>query len=565
MTPQKRVYYGKEAPPLKDWGGRLPVAVIFPEPANMALSTLGWQAVYKILSACPDIVVERFFLDKKELLSGQCPRSEDSGKELKNFPLLVFSMNVEEEIFTFIAALKAADIPLQRKQRTDWPLVMAGGPLAFMNPVPLSPGVDIFFAGEAESGMIQVISRIATEALQGKSHLDCLYAIQGLNGVYLPGISKKGETRRAVLSCGSAKLVQPACSCFVSPKAGFRDMFLLEVNRGCPYGCRFCAAGFVYRPPRQAERMTLQAVVEEAKPKKVGLVGTALTDWPDLIPFLQWLNTQKIKFSLASLRADGLTDELLGILRKSGVKSITLALEAPSNRLRVAANKQFDEAAFLLAVERISKLRFHHLKLYLIVGWPGETREDYLELQAFMSKVDQAAKKGQGLRKQGIGRVTLNTSCLVPKPFTPLQWVSMASEQTLKKAHGYVKEAVKPYKGFKAKTDSPAQARLQALLARGDESVFALAELAVEKMSWKKALQVWPYDADEILEREKQKQEALPWECFDVGISREYLWAEWQKYRAGTVSRHCGLKSCTKCNKCGMGDFLRGDIKSPYG
>ena len=149
----------------------------------------------------------------------------------------------------------------------------------------------------------------------------------------IPGKSAE-PVRRLVDMSGSGNLHDPAYSCFVSSEAQFRDMLLLEVNRGCPYGCRFCAAGSIYKPPRHAELETLQEIVTRCAPQKVGLVGTALTDWPDLLPFLRWLQERKIKFSLSSLRADGLTDELLEFLRHTGTRSVTLALEGASRRLR---------------------------------------------------------------------------------------------------------------------------------------------------------------------------------------------------------------------------------------
>ena len=192
----------------------------------------------------------------------------------------------------------------------------------------------------------------------------------------------------------SGSIADPVHSCFVSGHAAFRDMFLVEVNRGCPYGCRFCAAGYVYRPPRQARLRDLQALIEDVSPRKVGLVGTALTDWPDLLPFLHWLKKRGTKFSLSSIRADGVTPDLLAVLREAGLRTLTLALEAPSERLRRAANKHLSVEALLRAVALAGKHGVNHLKFYLIVGWPGETEEDFASLAPLLREIAAAASIG---------------------------------------------------------------------------------------------------------------------------------------------------------------------------
>ena len=552
MNDAPYVYYGRERPPLKDWGGRLPVALVFAQPARVALSTLGWQVVWRLLDERPDIAVERFFWEGGDVP----PRAYDSGRELAEFPVIAFSLNFEEEIRGVIQMLEGAAIAPRRAEREGWPLVLAGGPLAFLNPALAAPAVDLFWVGEAEAGFADLLSACAESALGGAEAEAFVREAAGRDGVYAPGVST-APVRRVMAGDGGRVLPTPGCSGFVSPESEFRDMFLLEVNRGCPYGCRFCAAGYVYRPPRHGRMEDLMAAVEAASPRKVGLVGTALTDWPDLLPFITWLHGRGIKFSLASLRADGLTDEFLEFLRRTGTRSLTLALEGASRRLRTAVNKQLDEEALLDAVARAARLQFNHLKLYLIAGWPGETREDYEELGEFLMRVAEAMNLGQGKRKKGVGHVTVSASCLVPKPWTPFQWAPMASEDDLERAMGWVRAAVKPLKGFRAMTEKPFSARLQALLARGDERVFDLAELAsAPGMSWKKALKAWDGDQGRYLDRERAKDEAFAWECIDIGVDRAFLWREWEAYKRAKASRHCGERPCASCNICGMGKWL---------
>jgi radical SAM superfamily enzyme YgiQ (UPF0313 family) len=328
-------------------------------------------------------------------------------------------------------------------------------------------------------------------------------------------------------------------------------MLLLEVNRGCPYGCRFCAAGFVYRPPRHADMADLKAVVEMANPSKVGLVGTALTDWPELPEFLDWLKERNTKFALSSVRADGLTREFLTFLRRAGVRTITLALEGPSRRLRLAANKKLAEDDFLRAVTLCSELGVNHLKVYVIVGWPDETDEDYDALAGFLNEIQAARAAGRGGRKKGLELVTLGVSCLVPKPFTPFQWAPMASETALAARLKSLKAMVKPLKGFQLSADNAPAARLQGLLARAGEEAFDLLVLAA-RSGWRKALADWSGDPAAILDRERAQDETFPWEVVDPGVTRAFLWREWQRYKSGQTTRSCPPEGCAACRACGL-------------
>lgn len=554
------VFYGRQQPPVPEHGGRLPVALAFPAPRRLALSTLGWQAVFRLLSRVPTLAVERAFLDSEE----EPPRACDSGRPLDRFPVLAVSLNVEDELRELALLLRLAGIPQRRADRPDWPLILAGGPLAFLNPAPLLPAADLVFVGEAEAGLADLMEAMAGLALEGAPKPAVLEALARRPGVLVPGRTPL-PVRRAVDLGPTPALPAPAASSFVSPETEFRDMFLLEVNRGCPHGCRFCAAGFLYRPPRQASLAVLQARVEEAAPAKVGLVGTALTDWPDLLPFLRWLHERRVKFSLSSLRADRLTPELLGFLRRTGARSLTLALEGPSRRLRRAAGKRLDEAAMLAALEEAARLQYNHVKLYFIAGWPGETEADRDELAPFLAGIKAALDRGRGRRKAGVERVTVSASCLVPKPWTPFQWAPMASEDALDHSLARFRAAVKPLKGFTARTESPFAARLQGLLARGGEDAWDLAcAAAAPGAGWRRALRGWDGDPAAVLDRERGRDEPFPWECVDLGVSREHLREEWEKYREGVASPPCpagvtdSSTPCGPCSRCGVGEWLEG-------
>ena len=544
------VYREREKPPAREWGGRLPVALVFPQQYGLGISTLGWQAVFRLLEGHPEMAAERFFLTPRTN-----PVSHDHGRPLSSFPVAAFSLTFELDILGLVQILDQAGIPPLARDNPDWPLVMAGGPLAFLNPAPAAPSVDLFFVGEAGPELMALFWAVKRSWLNGASKTACLEEVKQLPGVYVPGRSQT-PVRRVVRSAGEPVLEDPVYSCFISPQAEFGDALLLEINRGCPHGCRFCAAGTIYRPPRGTDVEGLKEVVERNQPRKVGLVGTALSDWPPLPDFLHWLNERKITFSLSSLRADRTSEELLEFLRRTGTRSLTFALEGVSHRIRRAMNKRLDLEAFLTSVETASRLQFNHLKLYLILGWPGEGEEDYAEFEEVAARLHEAVLRGRGRRKQGLGRLTLSASCLVPKPWTPMQWAPMATEERLTEAAERLRRIVRPLPGMKLMVEKPFGARLQGLIARGDERVHALALLAAQEQGrWRRALERWEGDPSAYLDRERGRDEPFPWEVVDVGVRREFLWEEWQGFLAGKPSARCP-EECSACGLCGMERFV---------
>ena len=496
------------------------------------------------------MAVERVFPDKLGLTDGGDPKTRESNSPLSSFPVMAWSVTFEEDFLILPRTLQAAGVPPLAAERSRLPLIMVGGPPAFLNPAPIAPFVDFFWVGEADDDLIPLFEKLKQLVFDGADRETILEAIKDHPGVYAPGRTKTPVRRRT--SSGSGPLYDPAFSCFISGHATFRDTLLLEVNRGCPYGCRFCAAGFIYRPPRHARIEELKRIVELTNPPKVGLVGTALTDWPDLLPFIKWLHEKKKKFSLSSMRADGITEDLLIYLRERGIRTITLALEGASERLRRMMSKKLDPQDFLNAVRLCARYGVNHLKLYLIAGWPGETDADYDELKTFLEEIVRIRSEEPGGKKKQFMRITIGVSSLVPKPFTPFQWAPMASEKALEARMKQLRKIAKPFKGVTLHHDNPFQARLQGLLARGGEEMADFIMLAAEHGGWKKALKRWDGDFSGTLERERGKDEVFPWEVIDIGVKREYLWKEWEKAKAEKVSPGCPSIDCEKCKMCGM-------------
>ncbi len=526
------------------------MALAVPGGDKAALSALGWQSVYRALAEAPGLAVERVFPDKLGTTEGVDPRTRESKSPLSSFPVIAWSITFEEDFLSLPRTLLAAGVPPLAAERPSLPLVIAGGPVAFLNPAPIAPFVDIFWVGEADDRFLQFFDTLRTLVFDGADRETILETVKDMDGVYAPGRSRTPVKR--ITSGGQGPLTDPAFSCFISGKAAFRDTLLLEVNRGCPYGCRFCAAGYIYRPPRHAELDELKRIVELADPPKVGLVGTALTDWPELLPFLKWLHERKKKFSLSSMRADGITEELLVYLRERGIRTITLALEGASERLRRMMSKKLDPKDFLNAVRLCARYGVNHLKIYMIAGWPGETDEDYAELADFLAEIVRIRSEEPGGRKKQFMRITIGVSSLVPKPFTPFQWAPMLTEDVLNARMKGLEKLAKPYKGVTLQHDDPFQARLQGLLARGGEDLAEFILLAAEHGGWKKALKQWDGDPASILDRERGQDENFPWEVVDIGVRREYLWKEWERAKQAKVSPGCSARGCAQCAGCGL-------------
>ncbi|GAB6060607.1 radical SAM protein [Desulfonatronum parangueonense] len=553
--------------PERDWGGRLPIALVFPQKANLAYSSLGWQAVLQLLEAKSNLTVEPVFWDPDQ---GKLVRPAGS-RGLNEYGVVAFSLTYEFDYLALLRILNVSAIPPMADQRPSWPLILAGGALAFLNPAPITPSVDLFWVGEAEAGLAECLTTLADIYIRNGSRALALETVAALPGVFVPGQSRLPVRRAVHVGNRSAnELAAPVSSCFTSPDAVFRDSLLLEVNRGCPHGCRFCAAGYMYRPPRLARMEVLKEHVLQAKPRKVGLVGTALTDWPDLIPFLAWLREQNVDVSLSSLRAEGVSEELLDILRGLGTRTVTLALEGASHGLRCSMNKHVREEAFLRTVELLSRKGFNHLKIYLLVGWPGETEADWEEFGRFLLEVDTARTSGAVKRKTSLKLITLGLGCLVPKPWTPLQWATMAGEQTFKERIALVRRSAKKIPGVQVRSDSPWLARLQGLLARGDMRVHELIHLAAARQGreqdvWNDALSDWSGDPSWYLDRERGRGEAFPWEVVDLGVSRDYLWQEWEKVGARRKTPPCPSllvsdkpgPGCPGCRRCGLDEWLQ--------
>lgn len=553
----------------KAQGAALEIALAYPNTYHVGMSNLGLHQIYFILNKCPVTSCERVFLPADEDIEEYDATntklfSLESKRPVKEFDILAFSVSFEQDYLNIIEMLRLAGIPAHKQDRTpDDPLVMLGGICAFFNPEPLADFFDIVIVGEGEEVVAEVVE--VYKEHRDKSRIELLKGLSKIPGVYVPEFyevlynedgtireRKKLEPsapdriiKRTVTDINKA----PAASVILTPNTEFSDMYLAEVNRGCGRQCRFCMAGYIYRPPRN---LSIDAAKEQANKAddlcgKIGLVGSALSDYPAIHDLCSSIQSS---VSVSSLRADSLSDSLIQRLAKSGHKTISIAPEAGSERLRRVINKGITEEDILRAADMIFGAGIPNLKLYFIIGLPTETEADVSAIIALAEKVREIHLKHA--RPTGrIGRITLSVNSFVPKPFTPFQWQSMDAVASLNKKLRSLERAVNRIGNMNLIHDQPKWEYIQALLSRGDRRLGKLILAAHEvKSDWKKAAKSISMDMAFYASRGRGFGEVLPWDFIDIGVRKEYLKQEYDRALEEKYTPPCEVGSCKTCGAC---------------
>ena len=540
----------------KSWGGRIPVALVYPNRYAAGMSNLGFQLTYSMLNRMEDVVCERAFFPDSEDRSREAvpfpPRSLESQRTLNDFEILAFSIPFENDYPNILKLLKASGIPLEAQQRTPpHPLVWAGGITASLNPEPLAPFVDLFGIGDAElliPDLIEAYRRCKDGRLSKES---CLENFSRIEGVYAPSLydveyDDSGRISRFRSDIGPDRVrrriykdtspMVPATK-IVTESTEFESMFLVEISRGCPWGCRFCAVGRVALPVRHHPVDALMPVIEEGLKyrKRIGLVSSSVCDHPQLLEICERILSLGGFVSVASLRLDRVSDELLDVLMKSGHKTLSLAPEAGSQRLRDVIKKNITEEQILSSVERIALKGVAALRFYFMVGLPTEEREDVEAIVTLAKKCLHHAKKAGG--GKGVGKLTLSINPFIPKPFTPFQWSPFAEVRELKAGINLIRRAFQKERSVHVIHELPKWARIQALLSRGDRKLSNVLEKVGLGRTWAEALKDTNLNPDFYLHRERGRDECLPWDFIDHGFSKDALWRGYERGLSQTGGR----------------------------
>lgn len=526
----------------KDPGGRISICLVYPNTYYVGMSNLGFQGIYGLLNRRDDVVCERAFLpDDRDI--AEYPRtgtpvfSLESKRPLHMFDIVAFSLSFENDYPNILKILGISKVPFLSSERNIYhPLLIAGGVCCSFNPEPVSGIFDIVFIGEAERSLDEFLDVFKQQ--ENKETGWIKERVKEIDGLYVPDFYRVEYNADGTIAGRTAlnnapEKIKPGhmkdlslsgiTTAIVTPEAEFSDMYLVEAMRGCPWNCRFCLVGQIYSPPRKKSPEDIRSEIGNAREMKkaggkgprVGLIGPSLTDYPHIMDVLC---IDEVDFSITSLRASTRSAEIIGLLK--GRKSVSIAPEAGTERLRKLINKKITEKDIIDTSELIFRAGIENLRLYFMIGLPFENEEDITGIVELAGKVRALSSRGN---------IILSISTFVPKPFTPFQWCRMALPAYVKEKLRLVKKALKDMKGVKVFHDVPKYAYMQGILSRGDRRTLNTIEAMSRTDDWAMACAETGLDADFYVFRERGLEEALPWDFIDSGVPKEKLWDEYTK------------------------------------
>jgi radical SAM superfamily enzyme YgiQ (UPF0313 family) len=537
------------------------VALVYPNTYRTGMSNLGFQRVYHLINQEPSAVCERVFLPdpgKKE----STVRSLESRQSLEWFDIILFSISFENDFINLAALLNETGIPLRASNRTHvHPLVAAGGIACFLNPEPIAPFMDFFLLGEAEC----LLPGFFTLFLRSRNRAGLLATLEtDLPGAYVPARHPaSGNEKIFVRFMETLDTIQTHTSVLTTDTA-FKDTFLIEILKGCPHGCRFCTAGFIYRPPRIYPKENIFKAMDRAagRTRKIGLVSSAILDHPDIGAICRYGREKGFSLSFSSLRADRLDDAMTDLLASSRVKTATIAPEAGSERMRRVINKKMTAPDIFHAVQTLVEKNVLNLRLYFMIGLPFETDADVLAIVSLTREIKERFLAASRKQKR-MGTITLSINAFIPKPATPFQWSALADDATLRHRADIIRQGLKNVANVSVNISSLKTARISALLSLGDQKTADVIETALAQ-GWAHAFRIHADYCRQIIHTPKPvpalsgtsgssprpARSPLPWDFLDSGICEHFLAKEWHRAVQEKQSASCPMIVCDQCRVC---------------
>ena len=561
------------------------------------MSHLGMKILYGLLNEEKDIWCERVFAPwvdmEEQLRRHDLPLyGLESMMPLNDYDFVGFTLQYEMSFSNILNMLELGKITLRSNQRKEAePYVIAGGPCAY-NPEPLSDFIDLFVIGEAEEVILKIMDAHRQWKKAGGNRQDFLKMAAALEGVYVPAFYAVSYNEKTGVISAFTPIVEEAPATIrkqfiedldqayfpdkivVSYTETVHDRISYEIFRGCGRGCRFCQAGMIYRPTREKTVPTIQskikALIAATGYDEVSLSSLSTGDYSEIETLIKNLvcdaESGKVSISLPSLRIDSLSIEMLEEIQKVRKAGLTLAPEAGTQRMRDVINKGVTEENLMDTVRTAFEKGWGHVKLYFMIGLPGETLADIEGIADLGQKVvDEYYKIDRESRNKSL-KVVLSASSFVPKPFTPFQWMGQNTPEEFKNKQRHLKASIKDRKISYSWHDSGVS-YLEAVFARGDRRLGLVLEKAHQKgcrfdgwgeyfdlQKWTEAFAEAGIDPDFYALRNRDYEEILPWDFIDTGVTKKFLIAEAQKAEAAVTTPFCP----EYCSNCGMMEFKKG-------
>lgn len=522
-------------------GASVRTVIAFPNSYYLGMSSLGFQVILDEINRHPDASCERVFFEEDK--PGAVLRSLETQHLLSEFDIIAFSISFELDCINVVKILNASNIPLRSGDRDGRdPIVIAGGINPTFNPEPISDFVDAFVIGDGEEVIHGLISEYQGWRQQkDKSRQDLLNRLSRIEGVYVPLIYDvkykedgsfsgiySGEGDEPVIRSFSVSDLDKydTVSRILTPNTEFACFFLVEVARGCAHRCRFCVASHVQRCRIRSEESIFRLCQSELakRAEKIGLLGSSVSDHPRIDEIAKGLVDMGNRISIASLRVDSVSSALLDALASSDQRTITLAPEAASPRLRRVIGKDIPQETTFEVIRSAVSRGMANVKLYFMIGLPAETQEDLDDMVRMVEDIRQLMFASPRPRPSRSPNLTISISPFVPKPHTPFQWCRMEDANKLSKKLQFLRQSLSKIGGVRVTYTSPKWSAVQGVLARGDRRLAGvLCDVAQKAMSWNQALRKNGLSYSFYLQRTRGFNELFPWDHLDLGMPKARL------------------------------------------